>query len=448
MADAEELHRFSKRLKEKKKTRLSTEEHESAIELLKNSVLDREADFTGVLEAMDSMPSVVIGDLTGIIWDEIPEERRILFLRWATRRDGEKSLRRMAFVSASLLAHDPKVSISLLERLVPQDDSASRSQELRQALRASFLIKRDVKLQNLSSPTLSEPIVIRTCRAFLECLDKTVPWAQHNTISQITAEIIGRGNPRSDSARLTLTSALESELKTWPVELQRKFVNDIETTAPAVAELFPTLRHGEPAVDKAGGKSVQTSGQSSPIFENADVKMSQPGIRNLTDNIEKRIEQLRLDLQLYSELWKIVGDFDRLQASAMQADELKAQVQQLSERLQAVEGARVAAVERIGSLEREVTNSHLQLQQVASDSDSTKQERDQLIAQVKAHAEVEIEQFKNRLGGNLSRLVGDLPAKNAELSPASSQVLLRQYHQFLDKLEEQGVRVRPRRESQ
>ena len=48
MADAEELHRFSKRLKEKKKTRLSTEEHESAIELLKNSVLDREADFTGI----------------------------------------------------------------------------------------------------------------------------------------------------------------------------------------------------------------------------------------------------------------------------------------------------------------------------------------------------------------------------------------------------------------
>lgn len=71
MADVEELHRFSKPLKEKKKTRLSNEEHESAIELLKNSVLDREADFTGVLEAMDSMPSVVIGDLTGIVWDEI-----------------------------------------------------------------------------------------------------------------------------------------------------------------------------------------------------------------------------------------------------------------------------------------------------------------------------------------------------------------------------------------
>lgn len=146
----------------------------------------------------------------------------------------------MAFVSASLLAHDPKASISLLERLVPQDDSASRSQELRQALRASFLIKSDVKLQNLCSPTPSEPLVIRICRAFLECLDKTVPWAQHNAISQITAEIIGRGNPRSDSARLALISGLERELKTWPVELQRKFVNDIETTAPAVSELFPT----------------------------------------------------------------------------------------------------------------------------------------------------------------------------------------------------------------
>src|SRR5207253_10078010 len=94
----EELHRFSKRLKEKKKTRLSKEEHEKAIELLKNSVLDREADFTGVLEAMDSMPSVVVGDVTGIVWDEIPEERKILFLRWASRRDGEKSLRRIAFV--------------------------------------------------------------------------------------------------------------------------------------------------------------------------------------------------------------------------------------------------------------------------------------------------------------------------------------------------------------
>jgi DNA repair exonuclease SbcCD ATPase subunit len=151
-----------------------------------------------------------------------------------------------------------------------------------------------------------------------------------------------------------------------------------------------------------------------------------------------------LELELFSTLQQIVQEFKRLQVDAVQASELKVRVQQLSERLQAVEGARAAAFERITSLEQQVSTTEQLVQQASADLNAAKQEGSQLLAQVKAHAEVEIEQFKNRLGGNLSRLVGDLPAKQSELSPASSQVLLRQYHQFLDKLEEQGIRVRPR----
>ena len=447
MTTVEELHQFSKHFREKKKTKLAAEEHEEAIELVKNSLLDRSADLTGVLEAMDALPSLVAGEVAGMVWEEMPEERKIVFLRWASRRDGDKDVRRIALVAASLLSHDPKASLSLLERLLPQDDSAARSKELRQSLRISLLGKSDVRLQTLCTPTLSDAAVVRVCRALLESLDKTVPWAQHSAVSQITAEIIGRGNSRSDSGRLALLSILQREVKTWSVELQRQFVESVQMTAPTVADLFPTFRRGvsPPVTDEAKGTPVSVSTTS--VVPDSGPNTSQAGIRDLSDQIEKRIAHFRSELELFSTLQQIVREFDRLQVDAVQADELKGRVQQLSERLQAVEGARAAAVERITSLEQQVTTAQQQVQQTSADLNFAKQERSQLLAQVKAHAEVEIEQFKNRLGGNLSRLVGDLPAKQSELSPASSQVLLRQYHQFLDKLEEQGVRVRSRGEN-
>lgn len=446
MAGLEELNRFSK--EKKKKTKLSAEDYDKAIELFKNGALDRDSDFTGVLEAMDSLPPLVVGDIVGIVWEEVPEERKTLLLRWASRRDSEKNLRRMAFVAASLLSHDPKASVSLLERLLPQDDSAARSQELRQALRTSFLTKSDVKLQNLCTPTLPDSAVVRICRAFLECLDKTVPWAQHNAMSQIIAEITSRGHFRSDSGRLALVSGLESEIKTWPMELQRKFVESVQSTVPALTELFPAFRQNSSPLAEGESKGVQGAPQTTPVLGGGDSASSMISVGNLAEEIERRIGRLRSELQVYSGLRDILRDFDRIQAEAMQADELKGRVQQLSERLRLLEQTRSEAFERISALEQDVTHAQQQVQQVSADLNVAKQERDQLVAQVKAHAEVEIEQFKNRLGGNLSRMVGDLPGKHTDLSPASSQVLLRQYHQFLDKLEEQGVRVRTRKENQ
>ena len=256
MTTVEELDQFSKHFKAKKKTKLSAEEHEKAIGLVKNSLLDRSVDFTGVLEAMDALPSLIAGEVAGMVWEEMPEERKILFLRWASRRDGDKSVRRIALVAASLLSHDPKASLSLLERLLPQDDSAARSQELRQVLRVALLGKSDVKLQTLCTPTLSDAAVVRICRALLESLDKTVPWAQHSAVSQIAAEIIGRGNSRSDSGRLALLSMLEREAKTWPVELQRQFAESVQMTAPTVADLFPGFRRGGPSLVTEEAKTL------------------------------------------------------------------------------------------------------------------------------------------------------------------------------------------------
>jgi hypothetical protein len=448
MSIVEELRDFSKLVKETRKAKLSAEEHEKAIELIRNNVLDPSADFTGVLDAMDAIPPLVVGDVVGVVWLEMPEERKTLFLRWSARRDGERNIRRMAFVAASLLAHDPKASFSLLERLLPQDDSAARSQELRQALRVSFLGNGNVKLQQLCSPTLSDGGVVRVCRALLESLEKSVPWTRHNAISQITAEIVSRGNPRGDSGRLTLLSLLEKEVKTWPPEMQRQFADSVRPTAPIVADLFPTLRQSVSSVATEETKGTPASTPITSVLPSSDQNISQIGVQNLLAQLERRTAHFKSELDLFSTLQKVVQQFDHLQSDAKQTDELRARASQLSERLQATEGARAAAFERIVSLEQQVTTTQQQVQQTSADLDNARQERNQLLAQVKAHAEVAIEQFKNRLGANLSRLVSDLPAKQAELSPASGQVLLRQYHQFLDKLEEQGIAVRPRGENQ
>jgi chromosome segregation ATPase len=229
--------------------------------------------------------------------------------------------------------------------------------------------------------------------------------------------------------------------------MQRQFAESVQVTAPTVADLFPTFRRSAPSPVPDEAKGMPVSTPTTTVLPSSDQNISQVGVRNLLDHIERRIAHFRSELELFSSFHQVVQEFNRIQSDAEHAGELKLKVEQLSERLQAIEAARAAAFERIVGLEQQVATTQQQVQQTSADLENARKERDQLLAQVKAHAEVAIEQFKNRLGANLSRLVGDLPAKQSELSPASSQVLLRQYHQFLDKLEEQGIAVRPRGEN-
>jgi septal ring factor EnvC (AmiA/AmiB activator) len=81
------------------------------------------------------------------------------------------------------------------------------------------------------------------------------------------------------------------------------------------------------------------------------------------------------------------------------------------------------------------------LETLRTDTDT---ERKRLGQQIAANATGRIEEFKNRLGLNLSRLVVDLPDAGMSVSSELGKVLLLQFHQFLDALGQEGIETRPR----
>jgi hypothetical protein len=66
-------------------------------------------------------------------------------------------------------------------------------------------------------------------------------------------------------------------------------------------------------------------------------------------------------------------------------------------------------------------------------------ERKRLAQQISANASGRIEEFKNRLGLTLSRLVIDLPGKETPVTAEVGKILLLQFHQFLDALRQEGI---------
>jgi chromosome segregation ATPase len=82
------------------------------------------------------------------------------------------------------------------------------------------------------------------------------------------------------------------------------------------------------------------------------------------------------------------------------------------------------------------------LEQVKQDAEN---ERRRLALQISANATGRLDEFKNRLGFHLSRLVVDLPDKTTPVSAELGKVLLLQFHQFLDALREEGIETLSRR---
>ncbi len=72
-------------------------------------------------------------------------------------------------------------------------------------------------------------------------------------------------------------------------------------------------------------------------------------------------------------------------------------------------------------------------------------ERKRLGQQISANASGRITEFKNRLGLSLSRLVVDLPSKEAQVNVELGKVLLLQFHQFLDALRQEGIETLSKR---
>jgi chromosome segregation ATPase len=175
------------------------------------------------------------------------------------------------------------------------------------------------------------------------------------------------------------------------------------------------------------------------VSANVDV-LSQ--LSNIEDQLDSRVAAISRDVeflrQLGAAMAEIKNQYRSLQTELAFAKDHAAQS---SER-----AGRASELNR--SLESQLQEEAAKVSELTKLLDQTRSEREaekkHLSQQISANAAGRIDEFRNRLGLVLARLVVDLPQKEASVSAELGRVLLLQFHQFLEALRHEGIETRPR----
>jgi hypothetical protein len=435
MTNLEQLTVLATEVRKKKKTNLSEQELQSAVGLAAVVLRDSTADLTSALEMLDMFPAPVIAEIVQQTWADLPAERRRVFLRWITRREGDRAPKRILYAAARIIEHDPPTAIELVCSVIPREENVS--QELRGDLRRAFLGKRDLGIALLAGPELNQDLVGRFCRSLFQSVDSQTPFPARQALSRVCVDLICRRGA-TDPIAVQLVSALEGQLRMWPPEARSEFAQYVRNKTP---ELAKQLRLEE-------RKSVEAPIEGPPrspgtaLEEDSDQGPRTGGIRLW---LSQRIKHARLELQGLVALERAVADVASIESLEKQLDVLKSELLTTQESLEAERTKTARLAESLERGEQIRARLEMEASHRVAELDSCRQENSRLGAQITGHASTSVEEFKNRLALTLAKLITDLPDRGADVDVNRSRFLLRQYHQFIDKLEENGVLVRTRR---
>jgi chromosome segregation ATPase len=159
------------------------------------------------------------------------------------------------------------------------------------------------------------------------------------------------------------------------------------------------------------------------------------------DVLDGRIAELRRELETLVAVRTMLQELETaLRATETERNRWTAEEGRLRAELDETKKKELHLDDKAKELATQVANLHKELEEVRAKAES---QRADLLHQIEANSRGRIEEFKTSLGLTLSKLVQDLPGQHKELSQAAAKVLLLQFHQFLEMLEEKGIRVRP-----
>jgi hypothetical protein len=436
MTQLEELTDLAAQIRKRRKTKLPEAEFHSATSLATAVLKDASVDLTTVLETLDTFPAPVIAETAKQCWDDLTPQRRAVFVRWISRREGDRAPKRIIYSAARILGHDSATSVELLSGVIPQNENLS--QEMKADLRRAFAADRGADLALLTSSQLSQESVGRFFHALLQSLDMQTPFASKVAVTKAAMQVAARRRI-SDPVFVSIVSAVDSQVRTWPSDARTEFARYLQSVSP---DLMGSL-HFEVATTDSTVKppAVLDRTKTEVPLEPTHA----PPSRDVSNWLLQRINNTKSELDVLLKLQERLREVDSLVTLRERVDCLERELRHKSELLDA-EIAKVADFHR-KLLTVETDKQRLEAEATTKNTELglAREESSRLGAQITAHENIAVDEFKNRLGATLSKLITDLPDRSAEINVDRSQFLLRQYHQFIDMLESNGVAVRRKR---
>jgi hypothetical protein len=450
-----------------KKGRMDADSRKQAAAILYLIWTDPAQDLTATLPYLPDLKAEALADAIAQSWPKMDGERRSLFAQWVPDPTTERDVRRLAFLTGSLIEIDPTAAVRWLLRLMPPE-RRTPTKETRQHL-ASGLLDTSLEFHGVARAT-SEPRETVRLYALLWSI-ATDPAFTIPTMSRVRLAraivAFGKNNPGAglNSALESLRSQIVTESASWPSAIRSEFDRPTESSqhqhsAPTNRAPLPSAGTVEAEAD--AGVHLQPVTASTPALSALPLNSSVES-RAVSQNVapapagstETRLASDSVDLRLEQRIARVPEDLSLLRSiqTLLRRHEEERTAYTLKE--QELVEARREAGELRSSLnaathDRDLNRDELrqeraraddlakQLRQLAEDAE---EERRRLAQQISVNASGRVDEYKNRLGSSLSRLVKDLPARHTDVSQELGQVLLLQFHQFLDALRQEGIAV-------
>lgn len=429
MTSIDELKSISAAARQKK-GRMDAQARSQTVEILAKLWKDPNIDPRQILGFLEPLHYEALADGIAAAWNEMTSERRSLFQQWLPAPATERDARRVASVAASVIERDGHTALDWLDRIVASEKGRI-NKETRHILATTVLGSKGGRLRNIAINGAHAQKSLRVLSALLDIAadkEEKIELGRRYELVEAVLRLLSDASVRNERGTPEILDRIPSEIRSWPRELKEQFRQQAAGIEPTFLQRF--------------FESETITSQPVPLPSPRSATPTTPvDQKPVIDGLDRRIAQLRAELETLLDLRTMLQDLQTTLASvdderrrwgAEQA-RLKADLEESNNKLLRLDNdAR--------ELARQLAESQRQIESVRLTAES---QRTELLHQIEANSRGRIEEFKTSLGLTLSKLVQDLPSQDKELSQAAARVLLLQFHQFLEMLEEKGIKVRP-----
>lgn len=439
MAEIEALHKIAK-VVQSKKGRMDAREREQASILVASALSDEALDLSEILSSLEVLQSEAIAQAIGQVWAALPEVRRESFCQWLPEPKSEKAARRIAILAAAVLEVDGVTALRWLSRLIPQNPKGNITRETSQILASVFLGPRPLSFVSLGDEGGHPGTLVRVLNALLQVAvdDRcSIEKMTRYRLIEDTLTIISQNNIIGSDESNPIFARIEIEIKKWQDALIEQLFNTLKKRIPDAELLLNKVFPKEWSIPLASQQILHVQGAEQQPGEQTGAAEDETQLKSTLDHhitlLTSQLEELRALAVRLTEEERLKKALERrLQETDARESLLQVRVKTMSDEFEDTVTRLKAASIRIEELEQ--TNRVFK--------ENMEIERQRLAQQIAANAAGRVEEFKNNLALVLARLIRDLPARDAHLTADVGNIVFLQFHQFLDVMDGQGVKIR------
>lgn len=436
-----------------KKGRMDSESRSRATELLVKIWSDSPEQAVKTIRFFEDLQSEAVAEAVGKLWPRLSESGRTQLDRSIVKPNSDRSMRRVSLFVSKVINNDANTALRWLQLLLPQGKDFP-SKDVRQNIVSCLLASGQI-FYAFTAASEQQAWDIARIHGLLWDIGKesstTIPsMSRANLAVGIARHVIT--HPFLTKKQSRLLEDAERESLAWPKELkdmwEREYpaTSDRHSVPPSTAKAIEQVGSGDDLPSHPTEVSSIPTASPHPITPSIPQEQQQiseslrprrqtpqsNALDSLNDAIAREVEKLAMLNGLKTSFESLAQDLARVTASeAEQAEELK----------RVRDSANYVALE-MDQIRKESARQRTSFSaQIAAQAEQADRDKSLLSQQVTTNAEGRIEEYRNRLGSSLTKLIIDLPSKDAPMSCELGEAVLLLFHQFIEAIQNADVPI-------